>query len=351
MMISSRYPELVVSGTPREMGRQVGEAVGDTIRDFAEMALPGVQRTVRVTRQRAREVVRRSLLLGQQYDAQIVEELRGISDVTGISLEDLMLLQVRNQLRDAPAGACTSFSVAAAATREGHVLVGQNWDNDPDLDRFTMVLTRRPDDGPAFMCVTQVGLVAYIGLNDAGIGACLNTLPAPAREVGVPHYFTLRSLYQGRSVSDAIQAIERAQRAIPANLMLATPEGPVNLEVTCDDVKVLRSGQYLTHTNHCLHPDLVSINDAYPELIDSGPRKNRIDQLFTQGGASVDLDVLKGFLADHDRYPRSICRHANDHPHHGFWTTVFSVVIDVESRQLHVSRGNPCTAGYEVYQL
>ena len=100
-----RYPELEVSGSAREMGRQLGEAVGEQIAAFVEMSLSSVQKTVSITRERALQIAQQSLRRAQQYDDQIVEELRGINEVTGISLDDLMLLQVRNQLRnDAGAG-------------------------------------------------------------------------------------------------------------------------------------------------------------------------------------------------------------------------------------------------------
>ena len=70
---------------------------------------------------------------------------------------------------------------------------------------------------------SQAGLVAYIGVNSAGIGVCMNTLPAPSRMLGVPHYFTLRGIYQSTSLDDAIEAVHRAKRAISANLILVTP--------------------------------------------------------------------------------------------------------------------------------
>jgi len=347
----ARYPEVEVAGSAREMGRQLGEAAADEIRGFTEMALESVQKTVRISRQRAMQVATQSLALAQQYDDQIVEELRGIAEVTGVSLEDLMLLQVRNQFRDEPSGGCTSFSVAAGGSQEQRSIVAQNWDNDPQLDPFTMVVTRRPTGEPAMMCVTQVGLVAYIGLNDAGLGACLNTLPAPSRDVGVPHYFTLRGIYKTESLAAAVEAVERAQRAIPANIMLATPQGPANLEVTCDHVYVLQDHHQLTHTNHCLHPELVGVNTQFPELIESGPRKQRIDQLFQQANTDPGIREMKHYLADHEGYPKSICRHPNEHPENGFWATVFSVIVDVDACQLHVSRGNPCECDYEIYQL
>ena len=37
-----RYPEMTVRGTPREMGRQIGDAVGDLVRGFCEEALSAI---------------------------------------------------------------------------------------------------------------------------------------------------------------------------------------------------------------------------------------------------------------------------------------------------------------------
>ena len=94
------------------------------------------------------------------------------------------------------------------------------------------------------------------------------------------------------------------------------PQGPADLEVTVDQVHVLRDqGKGLvTHTNHCVHPELTPINDSFPELIQSGPRKQRIDHLLQSAGGPLGLETLKQALRDHQDYPRSICRHANDTP-------------------------------------
>jgi isopenicillin-N N-acyltransferase-like protein len=260
-----------------------------------------------------------------------------------------MLLQVRNQLQAEDAG-CTSLS--AEGLRAGGRMVAQNWDNDPALDEFTVVLTRRPAGKPALMTVTQAGLVAYIGFSEAGLGLCLNTLPAPSRRLGVPHYFTVRGIYEAESLAGAVAAVQRAERAIPANIMLATPQGPADLEVTLDGVRVLTDGALVTHANHCEHPELLPVNQEFPELIQSYARKRRIDDLLRAlPGGSPSLAHVQAALRDHDGYPRSICRHANDDPAHGFWQTVFSVIIEPDERRMHISRGTPCERPYETYGL
>jgi isopenicillin-N N-acyltransferase-like protein len=333
------------------MGRQIGEAAGEQVRGFCQQALEHVNRTVAVSPQLAEAVVRDSLTAAEQYSPDMVEELRGVAEASGVTLQEVMLLQVRNQFMEGMDHACTALSLDPRATLSGRALVAQNWDNDPALDAFTIVLTRRPTGKPALMNVTQAGLISYLGFNSAGIGVCVNTLPAPSRPVGVPHYFTLRGVYEATCLEDAVAAVRRAQRAIPANMMMATPEGPANLEITVDDVHVLRDSAALTHTNHCLHPDLLAVNDQFPELIESHPRKRRIDALLLDAGETFSLEQVKSALSDHEDFPRSICRHPNDDPRYGFMTSVFSIIIDVDQRQMHVTRGNPCSQPYETYQL
>ena len=322
--MSTRYRHIEVSGSPRALGRQIGEAARDEIRGFAAIALARVNKTVCVSRTRALDISRRSLDCAAAYAPDLLDELRGMSEGAGVALDELMLLQVRNQLCPEEDAACTALAVAPQRSAEGRALAAQNWDNDPALDPFTIVLTRRPADKPALMNVTQAGLIAYIGCNDAGLGVCMNTLPAPSRPVGVPHYFAVRAIYEQTSLSDAVSAVRRADRAIPGNILLATPQGPADLELTLGRVHVLRDDELVVHTNHCLHPELAPINCEFPELIESGPRYRRVEQLLGSERL-VSMAQVRAVLRDHDRHPYSICRHVNDHPQTGFWTSVFSV--------------------------
>ncbi|MGE3781046.1 MAG: C45 family autoproteolytic acyltransferase/hydrolase [Pirellulaceae bacterium] len=355
---SNRYREVRVQGRPREMGRQIGEAAGEEVRHFCAIALDRVNRTTRVSRGTADRIVATALPMAEQYAPDMVEELRGIAEAAKVTLADIMLLQVRNQLQPDAEG-CTSLSLRGTALGAGPLLA-QNWDSDPALDACTIVLARYPEGKPAFLTVTQAGLIAYIGCSEAGIGICLNTLPAPMRTTGVPHYFTVRGIYESTSLDQAVAAVRRAERAIPANIMLATPQGPADLEVTLDDVHVLQPlppdasppVHGIAHTNHCLHRELAAWNDQFPELIQSHDRQRRIHELLPLCGAEAPaLEHVQSALRDHANYPRSICRHTNDDPLTGFWETVFSVVMQPEQRQMWVSRGTPCNHGYELYEL
>lgn len=347
----TRYREVEVAGTPREMGQQIGEAAREEIRAFSEVALDRVNITVQCSREKALGVARNCFPYVETYAPHLLDEMRGMAEGSGIPVDDLMLLQVRNQLLGEHDCGCTSFAVSPPAARV--VMVGQNWDNDPALDPYTIVLTRRPAGKPALMNITQAGLIGYIGLNAAGIGLCMNTLPAPSRVRGVPHYFTVRGIFDSNNLDDAVHAVRRAYRAIPINIMLSTPQGPANLEVTLDNVYVFRdNGQgIVTHTNHCEHPDLQPLNAQFSELIQSIPRKMRIEKLLEERKRPLALENFKNALSDHNNYPTSICRHPNDHPTTGHWATTFSILIEPDAGLLRISRGNPCEHPYETYQM
>jgi isopenicillin-N N-acyltransferase like protein len=363
-----RYPELEVAGSPREMGRAIGEALRDTIRAFSAVAIERVNKTTPVSRAEALRVAEATLPLAEEYAPDSVDELRGIADGSGLSLVEIALLQCRNQLLAQPTEGCTSISLAPPYCETP--LLAQNWDADPALDDFTVVLTRRPTGKPAFTTLTQAGMIAYIGMAETGLGVCLNSLPALTRPApagrfqpplsgawGVPHYYTVRAIYESRSLDEAAAAVRRATRAIPASLMLCTPQGPANLEVTVGEVRVLEwsATGIGIHTNHCCHPALVPINADFPELIQSHDRFARVHALvadrpgpLTRAGG---VGLLQSILRDKDGFPTSICRHANDrHPQHGFWESVFSVIMDPAAREMWITRGPPDMAPYERYR-
>mgnify|MGYP001189352877 FL=1 len=343
--MGKRYREITVHGSSFEMGRQIGEEAREEIRGFTAIALERVNKTINISKYRAQFIARQSAVMAKKYAPDLIDELRGIEESSGIDIDELFFLQVRNQLSAEPKGGCTSFSSSNA----NNSILAQNWDNDPALDPYTIVLTRQPDQGPSFINITQAGLIGYIGFSEANIGVCLNSLPAPSRDIGVPHYFTVRSIFEGCSLAEAIDAVDRAHRAIPANIMLATPEGPADMEITIDKVYIIQDPQIVTHTNHCLHPNLLPINNDFPELIESSPRLKRVRKIL--GSEFTTVETAKIALKDHSGHPHSICRHSNDNPQTGFWVTVFSVIMEVSKGRMHISRGNPCENTYETYSL
>ncbi len=289
----------------------------------------------------------------QRFDPSMVEEMQGIAEGAGLPFEDVLFLQVRTHLMRPPDGGCTAFAVEESAAKKGIPLAGQNWDWDPDLDGVCLILKRYPENKPSFMCFTQPGLIAYIGLSSEGIAACLNLLLAPGYSYGVPTYCILRSLFEQRDMEGCREAVERARIAMSQNILVLTPQGALDFEIAVKGTSVLRSSDsgVLTHTNHFLDPRLAAEDELVDELPDTKARYSRINELIARLDGKSDAEALKRILEDHDGYPRSICRHRSEDPKYGYMGTVCSIILEPTERRMHISRGNPCEHGFQTYRL
>ena len=124
-MSSTRYPEFTVSGSPREMGNQIGEQAGDLVSRFCEVALESANRMATASPEFAREVSAKSLEFAREYSPDLVDELEGIAEASNVDILDLTLAQVRNQFTDDNDNACTSFSASPSFVSDGHHIVAQ----------------------------------------------------------------------------------------------------------------------------------------------------------------------------------------------------------------------------------
>jgi len=352
-MKKGRFPELKVCGSPREMGRDHGEACRQSIGRFLDLGIEQVNRSSSLSRTEAMGHAARYIPFVADYGPDMLEELRGIAEGAGISLEEAMFLQVRTQLMNPPGEGCTAFALERKATAEGSPLIGQNWDWDPSLEEVCIVLRRYPKGKPAFMSFTQVGLIAYMGLNSEGISVCMNLLKAQGYRYGVPPYFIVRSICEQASSEGCIQAAERAHRAMSQNVLVGTLQGAIDLEMTVDRVAVLSPSPVgrLVHTNHFLDADLEACDELVYELPDTLSRYSRINRMLDDLAARPSVDTMKRLMADHEGYPSSICRHVGDDPQYGYMTTVASIIMEPAEGRMHLSRGNPCRNPYEAYQL
>ncbi len=355
----TRFPELAVAGSPAAIGHAIGEHFRDTIRGLSEVVLERFNLSAArpIRREEAAAVAAAAVPYAEAYHPGAILELRATARAAGLPFEQLMLINVRSMLA-APAAAaegCTAVLVGAAAAASGIGFGGQNWDNDPAMDSFSAVITRRPTGKPAFMTWCQPGVIAYMGLSEAGLGICLNALNGPSRRDGVGWYFLVRSIYEQTRLDDVLRIIRSARRAMSANAALITRDGPADIEITLDAVEVLTVGQdeSMAHTNHCVHERLIGNNQRFADAIygQSFDRKARAEALLADRHGTISVADVMAILADREGFPTSINRYPNDHPATGWQRSVISMIVEPDAGRMHVSRGNPGDNPYELYEL
>lgn len=356
---NSRFPELNAAGSPTEIGSAIGEHFRSEIYELTEVVIDQFNKGSEhpVSWEAVAPASTAMVSKVTKFFPEYMEEMEATAAASGTTIEKLMVLNARNMLGSVRPEGCTSIMVGSSASKTGNGLVGQNWDNDPAMRPFSAVITREPTTGSKSMSWTQPGLISYIGMNDRGLGICLNALNGPNNNQGVPWYFFVRSILDSDSIEAAINSLDAAPRSISASAAMISKEGPVNLEITPEFVHPIWSSndQRQIHTNHCVHPELISNNDKYLDSIygQSFDRKSRAETLVVDAldDPEITVDDVTTALSDHDGYPTSICRHPNDHPTTGWQRSVISILMEPDAGKMLIAPGNPCENEYETYLL
>ncbi len=352
-----KFPLIEVSGDPFECGRQHGEQAARLIQFNLEGYWRLFKHRAGLERPAALEQARQYLAPMQAFAPHLVDEMRGIAEGAGVSLDEVLALNCRTELLSIgaiPLYECTALFVAPEATANGHTLVAQNWDWADALRGGAILLRGNRPGEPTLLTLTEAGMVGKIGMNGAGVGVCTNFLRHDQRRVGVPFHFILREAINAPRLSLAVAAVYRGERADAGNYLLAHAEGKaVNLEAAPSEVGVLHpQGGLLVHTNHFLTPRLQAGDKGVVESPSTKLRYGRALGLLRTRVGEITVEMLKDVFCDHFHRPNAICRHP-DHaqPEMERSATLASVIMDLSAGEMHVARGEPCQTEYDTMSL
>jgi len=349
-----RFPLIQVKGDAFERGRQYGEQTVDLIQFNLEGYWRLFQRDTGLDRAAVLDQARQYLAPIEGYAPHLLEEMRGIADGAGVSLDEVLALNCRTEilsmgtisLRDE----CTAVFVAPEATADGHTLVAQNWDWSNVLRGGTVLLRVEQPGWPTVLTVTEAGMVGKIGLNSASVGVVTNFVRHDHRRVGVPFHLILREALNASRLGLAVAAVYRDVRADSGNYMLAHADGEaIDLEATPSDVGFLHPQDgLLVHTNHFVTPRLQA-GDVGIALSDHTLlRYGRAIRLLRAQVGQITVETLKDVFRDHFNHPKSICRHPDlSQPEIERSATLASMIVDLTAGEMHLAAGEPCKVEYQ----
>lgn len=351
-------PLITVSGTHREMGRQIGEATIAQVEHSVENArvlLAAAYEQLELTWEGARIQASKYMPFAQERFPQYVEELKGIAEGANVAYEDLSILNAMEAVTtDAlHLDRCTSMAVNGERTADGHVLAAHNEDWVPEDESDVYIVHATPENEPPFLAMTYGGLLPNIGINAYGIAQmCDSVYPADSR-IGVPRLFVSRAVLAANSPGQAISHMLSPRRAAGYNHMLVHESGELySVEVSALRFSVIYGEEgYLAHTNNYLSETMRSIEDEPEDLVNSRVRYFRALGLLKRT-PKHSIKTLQAIQRDHVNFPDSICNHSieaktpldNE-------KTINALVFDLTSREMHVVWGNPCANQYHTYHL
>ncbi len=351
-------PMIRVAGTHREIGRQIGEACKKQIEHSLESAHKLIDDTydvLELTWDTAQIQARKYIPFAQEKYPQYIEEMAGIAEGAGVGFYDVAVLNAMEAVTSDALHLtkCTTFAVNSERTADGHVLVAHNEDWLPEDEDDVYIIHASPVDEVPFLAMTYGGLLPNIGFNAAGIAQCCNSVYPSDSRIGIPRVVLSRAVLAARTPGDAVRRALIPRRAAGYNHLIAHESGELyNVEVSARKFAILYAHEnYLVHTNHYLDPSMQEIEDEPDEKIVTRVRYFRALRLIRHSDRHT-VRSLQEIQRDHINFPNGICNHMDvDDDPLDREKTINAIVMDLTTRVMHVSWGNPCQNAYHSYYL
>jgi isopenicillin-N N-acyltransferase-like protein len=320
---SAAFPFIEVSGTARNVGLQYGRKAAGRIHRSIEIyrrlfSEKGVDWEL------ARDTATRYAARIEQAYPRIAEEMRAIADGAEVRLEDIVIINARTELLHGAFGkarvdaddidGCTGAVALPATTREGHMIHAQNWDWRDECVESSIVLKIVPDVGPSMLVFGEAGVMASVGLNNAGLAITSNHLECDrdGKSEGIPNPVVRRQVLAQCALGPAIETVLKAERNSSINFLISHREGEaIDLEATPDQVYwVTPEDDLLVHANHFVSPPArASVRDVgLLTSADSLYRDSRVRRYLCRDRGRVTLSTIQAAFQDRFGSPRAVCR-------------------------------------------
>ncbi len=262
-----------LTGTPREMGRQLGETDREAIRGFYDLREAAVLAAAAkaqppLTLAETLAFCEKCLAPTREFDAAGWEEMQGVSETTGLSMPQLILLNGFTDVIDAVKGAgggCTAVAIPPELSESGNALLAQTWDMRSGTEPFTRVVHRQPAvrSGLAETISLQgTGTLAMIAVSAAGISTAVNNLRMNDARPGVNYLSLIHRILQCQDAEAAAQITRDAPILSGHAYWTADAQG----RIFCQEKSVSAAADFtaggarpMAHANHCLDAKLARL--------------------------------------------------------------------------------------------
>ena len=246
----------------------------------------------------------------RRHTPDLLAELEATAEAAGAAADDVYALQLLDEewayrVRRAAARSPEKCSSLAIVDPAGPTWIAQNMDLGDYTDGFQTLLDIDDGAAPAALVFSTAGMLGLMGVNAAGVGVCVNSLPQlPSAPEGLPVAFVLRRLLQARSADEACDLVRTLPHATNQHYAIAGPGQARSFEASAAGVTEYRApdAARVLHTNHPL-------TDAPATPEPPAKRENsvaRLDALQARlGDGAVGLETIQAALSscDDERHP------------------------------------------------
>ena len=206
-------------------------------------------------------------------------------------------------------GGCTGFAAWDAQTRDGHLIVGRNfdWEPAPVFDKERIVIICEPDEGIPFISLAWAGMAGVVSaMNREGLAIFVNGAPSRLPgDTATPTCIVARDVVQhARTIAEATEIIRRHRVFVSAMFLVASRRDgrAVVIEKTPVQMAVREpSGvPWIVCANHYMTAALTNepVNMEYLQAYSSSPRQARMEELVLREAGLLDAPRAAALLRD-----------------------------------------------------
>ncbi len=222
---------------------------------------------------------------------------------------DVSYMMIDNPFISARAG-CTAFGAWGAATADGHLLTGRNfdWEAAEVFSRDRVVMMCEPDHGIPFISLSWAGMAGVVsGMNRAGVSVTINGAPSKLpNHIGTPVAIVARDILQNAHNLDESLKILREAKVFVSTIWLVGSRADgkfVVVEKTPDTMNVREAaGDTIICPNHFETPGLKDDprNTNYMAEATSVSREARLKELLQSSLGTLNPTQAVAILRDRD---------------------------------------------------
>ena len=356
--------EVRLSGSGYELGLQHGKLLK---KEIGELVLKMKRNIADNVHRDAHEVLRNFFTYAQfadtirKYTPELFEEVRGIADGSGQNFKDIMAFNLLDEfwcyLDNSSNHHCSGLGVPSVNGSTSYI--AQNMDIESYTEGYQILIRlARTDKRPEQLILTHPGAIGFNGMNEAGIGACMNTLmQLKASQKGLPVAFIVRRILSSTDKNDLLNFIQTVPHASGQNYIIGIKGEVYDFEASAN--KVVRfdpknSNGTVYHTNHPIVNDDVKewAKKFDPTLATKPINSNSYIRLTAvqnrvMASPMVNDVLIKETLRSKDDKENPVCRA----PKNGGFTFASVIMTLTGMPYLQVTAGPPDQSEYKRFDF
>ena len=337
LSMTDKFPVIDLKGSPEEIGYQHGTK----LRSRIEQNISFYESIFNLETSKVRR-------LADHYKNEIINfhpkystEIEAIAQGADVEPFWIYALNARTEIINRLVDECTAVYFKNSA------LLGQNWDWLRESEDLAVVLRIKLQNGLKILTMTEPGIIGKIGLNNYGLGVCLNYLNIDKDSFGVPVHILLRNILESRTIEGATRNIDPYDKGTASNILIGDKKGNyLDLELAIERTFFYRTlNPIFIHTNHYLAE---GFDNSVEEFAGSMSRFTRADTIAKNLSGSTK-DEMKLILLDSTDPELPICRKYSFVEDFGILGTVTTILMDLKNKKLELTVGNPFENEFKVF--